>query len=268
MNADDCAARLVAWFASWGSALVAYSGGVDSTTVAAAAFRAMGRNMLAVQGLSPSVSERERHVAQVAASVIGMPFEQVHTGEMQVKSFVNNPSERCYHCKDELYACLQAMKNNRRFEVVVDGTNADDLGDPHRPGIRAANEHKVMSPLAELGHTKLQVRQIASLWGLPNAQKPASPCLSSRIPQGDLITPEKLRQVEMAEAFLVGIGCADVRVRHYGHLARVEVPIGDFPKVLERRSQITEYLKTLGFAFVTLDLAGIRSGSLNYAVVR
>lgn len=245
------------------SAVVAYSGGVDSTVVAVAAFRALGAGrMLAVTGDSPSVARSELRGAALIAEQGGFPWMTVPTNELEDGRYQANDGTRCYFCKSELYGVLDTIRSERGLSVVMDGFNQDDLGD-FRPGLKAGQEHQVVSPLKEAGLGKDSVRRLARTWGLSNWDKPASPCLSSRIPYHTPVTVERLKQVEAAEDALHNAGFRQVRVRHHGPLARIEVPIEDLPLVLAQREAILEAIKQAGYRFVALDLDGLTSGSLN-----
>ena len=257
-------AALRQWFAPFSKVVVAYSGGVDSSVVLRLAHEALGPGAIGVIGRSDSYAEREMRQALEQAGAFGARVEVVTTGELSDPAFRSNPTDRCYHCKSELYRELAELARREGAQVVVDGTIADDLGD-WRPGRRAAEEHEVRSPLAELGFTKPEVRAVASVLGLGSSAKPASPCLASRIPYGTEITRENLRMVEAAEDLLISLGLTELRVRHHGDLARIEVPTSDFGRLLDRhtRESLIDGLKRLGYRHITLDLQGFRSGSLN-----
>ena len=246
-----------------GSVVVAYSGGVDSGLLLCVAHEALGERALGVIGRSDSYAARELELARVQAASFGARIEVVTTGELADPAFRANPAERCYHCKNELYRQLDAVAH-RMGAVVVDGTIVDDLAD-WRPGRRAAVEHGVRSPLAELGFAKGDVRAAAAHYGLASAGKPASPCLASRIPYGTEITRESLAMVEQAEELLRSLGFGELRVRHHGDTARIELPIDELVRIGEPgvRERVVVGLKALGYRYVTLDLEGFRSGSLN-----
>ncbi len=252
---------------SYGSAVVAFSGGVDSSVVLAIAKQELGDRILAVTAHSPVYAQRELAAAQKLAQQLGVAHEIIFTRELDDPRYVNNPPTRCFHCKQELFSKLSKLAQTRGFAVVLDGTNASDMSD-FRPGMRALREYNIRSPLLEVGLTKPEVREIARELGLPTAEKPAMACLASRFPYGSAITLEKLRQVERAEEFLFELGFSQVRVRHYDELARLEVPGDEMPKLLAHRDAITTQLKKLGFRYVTLDLAGYRSGSMNEALTK
>ncbi len=246
-----------------GDVIVAYSGGVDSSLLLRVAHEVLGERALGVIGRSDSYARRELELALEQAAAFGAKIEIVTTGELADPRFRANPTTRCYHCKSQLYGELQAVAATRGA-VIVDGTIADDVAD-WRPGRRAAGERGVRSPLAELGFTKADVRAAAAHFGLASRDKPASPCLASRIPYGTEITREVLHMVEKAEALLGELGFRELRVRHHDTTARIEVPaaeIGRFGDPAVRR-RVVEGLKALGYRRITLDLEGFRSGSLN-----
>jgi uncharacterized protein len=257
--------RLLEWLGGAESAIVAFSGGVDSAYVLWAAHRALGARALAVIGRSDTYARAELEFALAEAGRIGAPVRVVATAELADPRFRDNAPDRCYHCKDELYGKLETLARSQGYALVLDGTNADDLAD-HRPGRRAAGEHGVRSPLAELGFAKSEIRMLARSAGLASWDKPAMPCLSSRFPYGMRITAEKLHQVEEAEAWLRGRGFRECRVRHHGDVARIEVPAADIARLAVEaplRDSVVRALGALGFPFVAVDLAGFRSGSLN-----
>ena len=252
--------------------VVAYSGGVDSSVLLAVAHEQLGERALGVIGVSDSYAAHELELALAQAARIGARVETVATGELADPDFASNPVDRCYHCKHALYAQLTRVAAREAHAAddvgarvaVLDGTIHEDLSD-HRPGRRAAGEHEVRSPLAELGFSKRDVRAVADALGLTSADKPASPCLASRIPYGTAITRENLAQVERAEALLRDLGLRELRVRHHGETARIEVPIEQLARLVEPpvRGRIVNGLKALGFRWVVLDLDGLRSGNLN-----
>jgi pyridinium-3,5-biscarboxylic acid mononucleotide sulfurtransferase len=247
-----------------GSVIVAYSGGVDSALVMAVAHQELGENALACIGVSPSYPAREMRDAVKLAEQMGVPYRLVNTEEYLDENYAANPNNRCYFCKSELHNQLKQILLNEAWSVVMDGTNASDLGDV-RPGITAARERGVRSPLVEAGISKPEVREIAHYLGMPVWDKPAMACLSSRVPHGTPITPQLLKQIEAAEDVLVDLDFRQFRVRHHGDIARIELPAEDFPKAIQHHSHIVETIKASGYRFVTLDLAGFRSGSLNSA---
>ena len=246
----------------FGSVLVAYSGGVDSALVMAVAYRELGDRALACIGVSPSYPTREMRDAVKLAEELGVPYRLVNTEEYLDENYAANPNNRCYFCKSELHNRLKTILAAEEWGMVVDGANVSDLGDV-RPGMTAARERGVRSPLIEASISKAEVREIARYLGLPVWDKPAMACLSSRVPHGTPITPELLRQIEAAEDVLVALGFRQFRVRHHGDIARIEVPAEDLPKAIEHHEAIATGVKASGYRFVTLDLAGFRSGSLN-----
>lgn len=247
------------------SGIVAFSAGVDSTFVAAVAADALGSRALAVTGVSPSIPKSEVDEAGRLASQIGIRHVLLPTSEMDRPGYVENSPQRCYHCKTELYSLLEDMATREGYAFVLDGCNVDDLGD-HRPGRIAAAEHRVRSPLIEAGLTKADIRALSRERGLPTWDKPAMACLSSRIPYGTPVTVEALDQLGAAEAFLRGLGLRQLRVRHHNEVARIEVEPDAMPALVEHRDRIVRRLKNLGYKYVTLDLAGFRSGSMNEGV--
>jgi uncharacterized protein len=268
MTLDAKRAALLLEIARLQSCAVAYSGGVDSAVVAKAAALALGDKAVAVTGVSASLASGELEAAKELAKLIGIRHVVVNTDELASGDYTRNAPDRCYHCKTELYSQLETLLPKLGVKAIVNGANADDLGD-YRPGMRAAANHQIHSPLADCGITKAEVRQLAAEWGLPVADKPATPCLSSRIAYGEEVTPERLAMIDRAEQFLRGLGLANLRVRyHKGDLARLEVPLTDLPRLCEgdTREQIAAELRRLGFKFVTIDLEGFRSGSLNQLV--
>jgi pyridinium-3,5-biscarboxylic acid mononucleotide sulfurtransferase len=256
---------LLARFAELKSCAVAFSGGVDSAVVAKAAHLALGDNAVAVTGVSASLAQGELDEAGRVTELIGIRHVVLNTEEFANPAYLQNAPDRCYHCKSELYTQMEGVAERLGVATMVNGANADDRGD-WRPGMKAAAEHEVLSPLAECGITKAEVRELAAFWNLPVADKPAAPCLSSRVAYGEEVTPERLLRIDEAERYLRSQGLREVRVRyHRGDLARLEVP----PEAIEllcsakMRAALASRLHELGFKFITLDLEGFRSGSLN-----
>jgi uncharacterized protein len=247
-----------------GGAVVAFSGGTDSALVAAMAARVLGDGALAVTAVSPSLPPGELGEARRVARHVGIRHLAVRTSETEQDAYLANGVDRCYHCKTELYDVLWKVASNEGLPHVLSGANLDDLGD-YRPGLRAAAEHSVRHPLVEAGFGKAEVREAARALGLPTWDKPASACLSSRIAFGVRITVDELRKVGRAERLLKDLGFRQVRVRMHGELARVEVEAADVPRLTdpEVRGRVVAALKSLGYRYVTVDLEGFRSGSMN-----
>ena len=257
--------QLLATLRGYGRVAVAFSGGVDSTVVAQAARDALGDAALAVTAVSESLAEGEREEAEALARRIGIRHRLIRTEEFADPNYLRNHPDRCYFCKSELYGRLAGLLGALGADVIASGANADDLGD-HRPGMRAAGEHGVRHPLLECGLNKAAVRDLARAWGLPIFDKPATPCLSSRIAYGESVTPERVAMIDRAEQWLRQRGFRLLRVRyHKGDLARIEVPIEELPRLAgpELRGELARAFHALGFRYVTLDLEGFRSGSLN-----
>lgn len=257
---------------SYGSCLIAYSGGVDSAFLAVVAHQALGEKSLAVIADSPSLARREFTAAVDLSKKFGFALRIVHPHEFQNPDYVANPHNRCYFCKHELFTQLVPIAQKENFAVILYGENASDVGD-YRPGAQAAGEFKARAPLKEVGMTKAEIRLFSAELGLPTAQKPQAACLSSRIPYGEAVTPEKLEMIEQAEYVLQDLGFYDVRVRHHElpspgrkvHLARIEVGSEEMPKFLQNNAftRVAEAFKKIGYTHATLDLQGYRRGGFN-----
>lgn len=266
LRAADKERRLSAWLAAQGRVAIGYSGGVDSAYLAVVARRTLGADaVLAIIGRSESYPAEQWAAARRVAEQFDVPVLELRTEELADPRYAANPSNRCYFCKTELWGRLVPVARARGFTTVADGTNADDLGD-YRPGAQAAREHAVVSPLADLGFTKEEIRRRSRALALPTWQQPSSPCLSSRLPYGTPVTAERLRQVERAEEALRTLGIVgDLRVRHHDDLARVELGPAELAHWLapDAAAQLAEAVRDAGFARVAVDLRGFRSGSLN-----
>jgi pyridinium-3,5-biscarboxylic acid mononucleotide sulfurtransferase len=257
--------RLLELLRSYGSCAVAFSGGLDSSVLAKAARLALGDRASALTGVSASMASGEREACVEVARSIGIRHEIFSTNEMSLPEYRANTADRCYHCKNELFGKIEAIAKRYGLAVVADGSNADDRDD-YRPGMQAARDRQVKSPLAECGLTKAELRALAEHWGLPTAAKPATPCLSSRIAYGEEVTPERLARIDQAERFLRSRGFQPLRVRyHRGEMARIEAPVEELPRFLEPefRGELVEFFRSLGFKYISLDLEGFRGGSLN-----
>ena len=259
--------RLYELLASFESVIVAFSGGVDSAYLAWAATQVLGPAALCVTADSPSYPDHHRQLALTIARDFNLHHEVIHTAELERPEYRANPVNRCYYCKHELYTALSALAEARGFDVIVDGSNADDRGD-YRPGRKAAREFGVRSPLDEAELTKADIRELSHRAGLPTWDEPASACLSSRIPYNSEVTDEKLRTIEAAEQALRAMGFRVCRVRHHDQLARLEIGRDELARALEPdvRDRIVRELRALGYQHVTIDLQGYRMGSLNEGV--
>ncbi len=260
--------RLLAVLAAMPGVAVAFSGGIDSTVVAKAAALALGSKAVAVTADSASVPRSELATAREVAALIGIRHVVVNTDEFENPDYLKNDGTRCYHCKSELYSRIEVLLPDLGLTIIASGANLDDRGD-YRPGLTAAAEHSVRHPLQEAGFTKADVRALALHWELPTWDKPAAPCLSSRLAPGLAVTPERTKRVEDAEAFLRNLGLRECRVRyHEGDLARIEVPLSEVANLASEavREKLAREFRRLGFKFITLDLDGFRSGSLNELV--
>ncbi|WP_315095462.1 ATP-dependent sacrificial sulfur transferase LarE [uncultured Cellulomonas sp.] len=268
---DAAADRVTAALGQPARVGVAFSGGVDSAVLLALAVRALGPDRtLAILGVSPSLAADERTAAHAVAAAIGAPIVEVETREGDNPAYRANGPDRCFHCKDELFTRISDEVASRYgLTAVAYGENADDTRRPDRPGSAAATDHHVLRPLADAGLDKATVRSIARALGLPCADKPAAPCLASRIPHFEEVTPDKLRQIDAAESALRALGFPDSRVRHHGEVARIELPPEDLPRATEPevRAQVHRAVRAAGFRFVALDLGGIQSGAFTLPLV-
>ncbi len=255
-------ADLKANLATYNSAIVAFSGGIDSSLVAYVAGQALGRKAMAVTSASASLKRADLELAEELADKWGIQHKIIVTDELSKPEYRANPTNRCFHCKTSLYSYLEELAATETVEVVLNGTNLDDLGD-HRPGLIAADNYEVRSPLVETGFHKEDIRALARHLGLQNAEKPQAACLSSRFPYGTHITLELLAQVEAAETVLTELGFTQARVRHHNEVARLEIPAHQIELAVKHRTELVERITAAGYLFVALDLAGFQSGSLN-----
>ncbi|SDT42204.1 ATP-dependent sacrificial sulfur transferase LarE [Microlunatus soli] len=250
---------------------VAFSGGVDSSVLLAAAVRALGPDrVVAILGVSPSLATAERAAAHEVARFIGAPVVEVDTHEGDRPEYRANGADRCYFCKDELFTRIDdELVAEHRLDAVAYGENADDARRPDRPGANAASQHRVLRPLAAAGLDKRAVRSLARAWQLPSADKPAAPCLASRIPHHQEVTPEKLQQIDQAEAALRELGFADFRVRHHGEIARIELPAEELVRAVSQplAGEVRSAVQRAGFRFATVDLGGMQSGAFTLTVL-
>lgn len=267
-DAATSARKLSDYFLKKERAIIAYSGGVDSALLAYAAHLALGSNMLATLADSPSLSRNEYRFAVNFTQEHGIPLQIIRTAEMEDPHYLANPANRCYYCKKALFESIEALRkalanpSDESAWPIFYGANLDDLGD-FRPGMQAAREASIQAPYIDLGFDKQTIRNICAHYRLEIAQKPAMPCMASRIAYGEAVTAEKLNRVEKAEDFLYDLGLRILRVRHHAESARIEVPPQDFATILEHRNRIRQKFHDLGFVYVSLDLDGFKSGSLN-----
>jgi len=266
LKVEDSLTRLQAWFNPVEGSLTAFSGGVDSALVLFLSNKFLGEKGVGVIADSPSLKRRDLKIAQDFCEQFSIQLRVINTGELNNPNYASNPSNRCFFCKDTLYSTMENIRPEYPGYYVLNGTNLDDHGG-YRPGLQAANNHGVYSPLSDCGITKNEVRLLAKHFNLPVWDKPASPCLSSRIPYGQEVTAEKLQQIEAAETFLNELGFDEVRVRHFGSEARIEVPSGTLETLRPFKHQIQKAFGDIGFDTATIDTEGFVSGKLNRALV-
>ncbi len=250
------------WFTGHAGTITAFSGGIDSALVLYLSHLFLGPKAMGCISISPSLKRKDYGEAIAFCDQYGIQLEVIETREVEDENYLSNPANRCYYCKSHLYTDLAQLQNKFPDYTLLNGTNKEDYKD-YRPGIQAANEHQIRSPLADCQLMKADVRALGKHLGLPNWEKPASPCLSSRIPYGDFITPEKLQQIETAESILNTHGFTEVRVRHYGKEAKIEVPVSDLARLLNHKDSIELAFKSIGFETCQVDEEGLVSGKLN-----
>ena len=259
---DKKITHIVDYLSTYTSMLVAFSGGVDSSTLAALAYRALGKRAAAVTADSQTLPRRELESSKKTAQSIGIEHFIIPYNEMEEPEFAQNPVDRCYYCKRGLFRSLTVLARELGFDTIADGTNASELTG-HRPGHKAALEYGICTPFADLGITKEEIRTMARILGLSMWDKPTQACLATRFPYGRTITSKELQQIEKAEVQLYNLGIGQCRVRHHDDVARIEVPPHDFMTIMKNKKAIIKPLKELGYTYITLDLEGFRSGSMN-----
>lgn len=259
---EDQVQKLKQWFEACEGTITAFSGGIDSAVVLYVSHLFLGPRAIGCISISPSLKRKDYAEAIDFCEQYGIQLEIIETREIEDENYLSNPANRCYFCKSHLYSDLSLMQKKYPGYLILNGTNHDDFSD-YRPGLQAASEHQIRSPLADCGLTKKDVRALGRHFGLPNWNKPASPCLSSRVPYGDFITPRKLQQIEEAESILNTLGFTDVRVRHYGDEAKIEVPAGEIERLDLFREKISEAFAAIGFIRCKIDREGLVSGKLN-----
>lgn len=262
MNTDEKLAHLKKNLKNYGSLLVAYSGGVDSALLAVIAKEVLGDKAACVFLEGEEVPRKAVADAKQTAQTLGIPCETATYPIMEVAGFRENSPDRCYHCRKGSAGILKSIARNRGIAHVADGINASDLGE-HRPGVRASTEEGILHPFVDAGITKPEIRAIAKSLGLPIWDKPSAACTASRIPYGEEITIRKLRRIEKAEEYLASLGFAQLRVRSHGDIARIEIPDGDISRIVPLRKQVSDHLRSIGFSYITLDLEGYRTGSMD-----